>query len=101
MVYVLCLRPGHDGARHYVGRTNQPLELRLAQHIAGAGARWTTAAVRSGCVVNLVAVFPDGDERLEERLKREGTDSLCPCCHRERNPAALHSPPPKGLRRAA
>ena len=47
IIYLLHFSAPVRGASHYIGRTGQ-LEIRLAQHRKGQGARLTRLAVRAG-----------------------------------------------------
>ena len=82
MVYMLCFQPGLDGQHHYTGYTSAPLEMRLGQHLSGAGSRWTREALESGCVPHLVAKWPTAGEGFERWLKRQNRDAFCPLCCR-------------------
>lgn len=69
-------------ARHYIGWTNgESVEVRLAQHRAGTGARILAAAVKRGIEFRVVRVWPDTDRHFERRLKNRGHyDEWCPVC---------------------
>jgi putative endonuclease len=72
-------------AQHYIGfaaddGSGAGLEHRIAEHLAGDGARITRAALANGIAVELVAAWR-GPLALEKRLKaRKEAPRLCPVC---------------------
>lgn len=84
MVYLLHfekpISPDHT-AQHYIGYC-EDLPRRIAQHRAGCGARLTEVAKERGIGFAVVRVWPDGDRKLERRLKNRHGSRLCPICGR-------------------
>lgn len=65
--------------QHYLGWALD-LDMRLAAHRAGRGARLTQVAVERGIAFSVVRTWP-GDRVLERRLKnRKESPRLCPLC---------------------
>lgn len=82
-VYLLHLSApiGTDkqAARHYLGWA-EDVERRLWEHRAGAGARFTRAAVKRGVSLYLARTWP-GTRELERIYKQwHGPYKLCPMC---------------------
>lgn len=73
----LC--PGRHTAQHYLGWALD-LDVRLAAHRAGRGARLTQIAVERGIGFEVVRTWP-GDRTLERKLKnRKESPRFCPLC---------------------
>jgi hypothetical protein len=76
-------------AQHYIGfaaddGSGAGLEHRIAEHLAGDGARITKAALANGIAVELVAAWR-APLAFEKRLKaRKEAPRLCPVCCRAR-----------------
>lgn len=77
-------------AQHYVGYADDAigdgvsLERRIAEHLAGQGARITRAAVAAGIAIELVAVWR-APLAFEKQLKRrKEAPRLCPICCKAR-----------------
>lgn len=68
-------------AGHYLGSTSKPVEVRLAEHVAGKGSPLVRAAIASGCAVRLAASWPGG--RTEEKAAKRAHhhSRLCPICN--------------------
>ena len=73
-------------AQHYSGWADDPdgdgqgLERRIAEHLAGRGAKITRAAVERGITIELVAVWR-APLAFEKQLKRrKEAPRLCPIC---------------------
>jgi hypothetical protein len=65
--------------QHYLGWCLD-LDVRLAAHRAGRGARLTQVAVERGIAFEVVRTWP-GDRTLERRLKnRKESPRFCPLC---------------------
>ncbi len=75
MIYILqfaeCLSPAHT-TQFYIGyaRNRQQVDLRLAEHRAGRGARLTQVARERHIAFRLVCLL-EGDRAEERRLKRQ------------------------------
>jgi hypothetical protein len=87
-VYLLKIDPPLAHARHYIGWCEDGTEARrLAQHVAGRGARLLAAAVAAGCKILPAHLWPGADRHFERRLKnRADTNKWCPCCRRRQRP---------------
>ena len=77
-------------AQHYTGYADDPvgdgvsLERRIAEHLAGRGAKITQAAVAAGITIELVAVWR-APLSFEKQLKRrKEAPRLCPICCKAR-----------------
>ncbi len=82
-VYLLHFLPSYRHAAHYLGQAAD-IEPRLHAHLHGKGARLTQVAKDAGCALVLVRVWPDGDRKLERRLKAwHGSGVFCPICQGE------------------
>ena len=69
---------------YYVGKTERSVEVRLAEHRAGRGARFTRRAVWDGIEIVLARVWEDVPDDFERMLKRRGgTRRSCPVCLEE------------------
>lgn len=76
-------------ASHYVGFADDPagdgagLERRIAEHLAGRGAKLTQAAIAAGIEITLVACWR-APLAFEKQLKRrKEAPRLCPICCRK------------------
>lgn len=82
-VYLLHIEPAYKHARHYTGYALD-IEPRVNAHLHGRGARLTEVATGAGCTLILARVWPDGDKKLERRIKnRKEAPRLCPICRGE------------------
>jgi predicted GIY-YIG superfamily endonuclease len=83
-VYLLHFDTRYKHAGHYVGFTFD-LESRVADHLAGRGARLMEVIVDAGIGARLARTW-SGSRRLERRIKNgKATPRLCPVC----NPRAM------------
>lgn len=79
-VYLIHFTPAYKHARHYLGYADD-IDLRLATHQAGAGARLCEVVVEAGCQLVLARVWPDQDRTFERQLKnRKNAPRYCPIC---------------------
>lgn len=82
-VYLLHFeRPYPNGRQpqHYLGYAAD-LDVRLAQHRAGRGARLIAVIRERGIAWRVARVWPGGDRGLERRLKGwKKSRRLCPDC---------------------
>jgi hypothetical protein len=83
-------------AQHYSGWADDPagdgagLERRIAEHLAGRGAKITQAAVAAGIAIELVACWR-APLAFEKQLKRrKDAPRLCPVCCRARGRKVKH-----------
>lgn len=80
MVYLLHFDKPYRHARHYLGYARL-FERRLAEHMAGRGARLMAAVSAAGIGVTLVRKWPDGDRTFERELHNLKRNALlCPVC---------------------
>jgi predicted GIY-YIG superfamily endonuclease len=79
-VYLLHFDRKLGHAQHYLGYS-EDLDQRFAAHRAGNGARLLEVLKERGISWQLARTWPDGDRKLERRLKRwHGGGQLCPIC---------------------
>lgn len=87
-------------AGHYLGHTGRDgLEARLAEHLAGRGARLTQVLLEQGVSWKLVRTWPGGRD-LERALKdQKHANRLCPECQPNPQPGTTRKlPPPRAAR---
>ncbi len=90
-VYLLHFKQPFKHARHYLGYA-ESLQVRLALHANGHGARLTQVVKASGGSWVLARTWPGGRD-LEYRLKRWHSGvKLCPICQGKVLPPAPHTP---------
>jgi hypothetical protein len=76
----------YEHAGHYLGWA-EDLEQRLAEHMAGRGARLVRVMLDAGLALELVKVWPDVSRAFERQLKRRGgAAQVCPRCRAEHPP---------------
>jgi predicted GIY-YIG superfamily endonuclease len=81
-VYLIHIEPPFRQAGHYVGYTTRDDVMeRIAEHVAGRGARLCRHAVAAGSTLVLARVWQDAPRRFEVRLKRTSQRMLCPICN--------------------
>ena len=82
-VYLLHFSEPYKHARHYIGYADD-LDARLARHRSGNGARLIQVIMDAGLDWRLARIWPDGDRKLERRLKNQKHGPrLCPICNGE------------------
>ena len=71
--------------QHYIGYAKN-LEKRLEKHRKGTGSRLCEVALERGISWEVARVWPDGDRKLEKKLKalKNARARLCPICKAER-----------------
>jgi predicted GIY-YIG superfamily endonuclease len=80
MVYLIHLNEKFKGCQHYIGFTEN-LEARLKHHHSGTGARFLKAVKEAGIDFGVSRTWPEGDRKLERRLKNwKKVRQLCPIC---------------------
>lgn len=85
-VYLLHFSRPYHHARHYLGYTTYGVEQRLADHLAGRGARLVQVVVAAGIGVVVARTWPGQGREFERRLKnRKDAAYICPFC----NPRAM------------
>jgi predicted GIY-YIG superfamily endonuclease len=73
------ISPNHT-CQHYLGYSDNLVE-RLIRHRKGNGARLVQVANERGIKWKLVKIWPDGDRKLERKLKNwKNSPRLCPIC---------------------
>lgn len=87
-VYLLAITPRHFHAAHYIGWCEDGNEdERLARHQKGRGAKLLAAAVKAGCKITRVHLWPGADRKFERYLKkRRDTSKWCPHCNLKTRP---------------
>lgn len=84
MVYLIHFHAPLLNSRHYVGWVSSPdgFSPRMAEHKAGSGAKILAECLRRGIGWDVVRAWPEGDRRLERRIKRHKNIPLyyCPVC---------------------
>jgi predicted GIY-YIG superfamily endonuclease len=78
-VYLLHFERPLKHARHYLGKTTDRA-ARLADHLAGKGARILQVCRAKGIRWRCVRVWRRADRKLERRLKQLHRADLCPMC---------------------
>jgi predicted GIY-YIG superfamily endonuclease len=80
-VYLLHFDPSFKHAQHYAGYTTRDdVSDRVAEHIAGRGARIVRLAIASGCTIRLARVWRDVPRKHEMKIKGRSLRPLCPLC---------------------
>jgi hypothetical protein len=79
-IYLLHFDTPYQHAKHYTGWTAGELEVRLAEHARGSGARLLSVIGAAGIGWRLARTWEGGRSR-ERALKRQGGASRrCPLC---------------------
>lgn len=68
--YLLNIDPPFKGKSHYTGYTSRDPDVRFKEHEAGRGGVFTSNVVKAGCRLTLVHVWPYGDRKFENKLKK-------------------------------
>lgn len=80
IIYLLHFDEPFSHARHYLGWTGGPLEVRLDTHLAGNGARLLAAVHSAGIGWRLARTWAGARSR-ERQIKRQGgLGRSCPLC---------------------
>lgn len=79
VVYLLHFIDAYRHARHYLGWTDN-LPGRLADHVAGRGARLTAVVLDAGIGLMLARTWPGETRGDERRRKGRGLTPFCPVC---------------------
>ena len=81
-VYLLHFTQPYKHARHYVGFTTD-LENRIAEHLAGRGARLMEVIIEAGLSAQLARTWK-GTRTMERYIKNQkNAPRLCPVCNPE------------------
>ncbi len=83
-IYLLHFDRPFSHARHYMGSA-EDLDVRLAEHATGAGARLLWWVRQAGISWSLARTW-SGDRRRERQLKARGHARHCPICTPPRQP---------------
>jgi predicted GIY-YIG superfamily endonuclease len=83
-VYLLHFDQRYEHAGHYTGWA-EDLDHRLAEHLAGRGARLVEVITQAGIGLRLARTWPGVTRARERQLKRQGGASrYCPICQEDR-----------------
>ena len=77
--YVIHFDQPYKHAAHYTGFA-EDVEPRFNAHLHGRGARLTQVVREAGIGMILARVWPDGDRKLERKLKNRHGTRVCPIC---------------------
>jgi hypothetical protein len=82
-VYLLHFSRPYKHCRHYIGFSEQPVDVRFAQHLNGHGSALTAAAREAGIEFTIARTW-NADQSVEFILKSwASAKSLCPICSGE------------------
>lgn len=79
-VYLIHFVTPYRHARHYLGWTEGPLELRIGAHREGRGSRLMEVVQAAGVDWQLVRTWPGATRNDERRLKGHSSTRYCPVC---------------------
>ena len=83
-IYLLHFGEAYYRARHYLGWTEKPMEVRIEEHINGRASPLVRAVVGAGITVTLAATWEGVDRYEERRMKnRKQARAFCPLCKGE------------------
>jgi predicted GIY-YIG superfamily endonuclease len=92
-VYLFHFDQRYEHAGHYTGWA-EDLDHRVAEHLAGHGARLIEVITQAGISFRLARTWPGVTRARERQLKRQGGASRhCPICQDDRKPAVFHAAP--------
>ena len=78
-------------AKHYIGWTEKPLEMRISDHKSGSGAKILAALVRKGISFKVTRIWENETGHFERKLKNmKNSRALCPCCGRRKRKFKSH-----------
>jgi hypothetical protein len=80
-VYLIHFESPFKHAKHHLGWTEGPLELRLGDHRTGRGARLMKVVTAAGVDWRLARTWPDATRTFERRLKKHSGTRYCPVCN--------------------
>ena len=88
-VYLFHFDQRYEHAGHYTGWA-EDLDHRVAEHLAGRGARLIEVITQAGIGFRLARTWPDVTRARERQLKRQGGASRhCPICQEDRKARGL------------
>src|SRR5215203_1198727 len=89
-VYLFHFDQRYEHAGHYTGWA-EDLDHRVAEHLAGRGARLIEVISQAGIGFRLARTWPGVTRARERQLKRQGGASRhCPICLEDRKGRGLH-----------
>jgi predicted GIY-YIG superfamily endonuclease/uncharacterized protein YdaT len=93
-VYLFHFDQRYEHAGHYTGWA-EDLDHRVAEHLAGRGARLIEVITQAGIGFRLARTWPGVTRARERQLKRQGGASrYCPICQADRKARGLRRRPP-------
>jgi predicted GIY-YIG superfamily endonuclease len=99
-VYLFHFDQRYEHAGHYTGWA-EDLDHRVAEHLAGRGARLIEVITQAGIGFRLARTWPRVTRARERQLKRQGGASrYCPICQEDRKARGLPRRPPRDHRAA-
>jgi predicted GIY-YIG superfamily endonuclease len=94
-VYLFHFDQRYEHAGHYTGWA-EDLDHRVAEHLAGRGARLIEVITQAGIGFRLARTWPGVTRARERQLKRQGGASrYCPICQADRKARGLPRRPPR------
>jgi predicted GIY-YIG superfamily endonuclease len=97
-VYLFHFDQRYEHAGHYTGWA-EDLDHRVAEHLAGRGARLIEVITQAGIGFRLARTWPGVTRARERQLKRQGGASrYCPVCQEDRKARGLPRRPPRDQR---
>jgi predicted GIY-YIG superfamily endonuclease len=94
-VYLFHFDQRYEHAGHYTGWA-EDLDHRVAEHLAGRGARLIEVITQAGIGFRLARTWPGVTRARERQLKRQGGASrYCPICQEDRKARGLPRRPPR------
>jgi predicted GIY-YIG superfamily endonuclease len=79
-IYLIHFAEPYKHARHYLGWAHN-LDVRIAAHRAGNGARLMSVIAAAGIDWQVVRTWPGVTRHVERRMKRSsGSSRYCPTC---------------------
>jgi predicted GIY-YIG superfamily endonuclease len=99
-VYLFHFDQRYEHAGHYTGWA-EDLDHRVAEHLAGRGARLIEVITQAGIGFRLARTWPGVTRARERQLKRQGGASrYCPICQEDRKARGMPRRPPRDQRAA-
>lgn len=90
-VYLICFSKKLFHAKHYIGWTEKPLGVRLADHKSGSGAKILAALVKQKISFKVTRIWENQTGHFERKLKNQkNSRALCPCCGRRKRKFKSH-----------
>lgn len=90
-VYLICFSKKLSHAKHYIGWTEKPLDIRLADHKAGSGAKILAALVQKKISFKVVRTWENVTGHFERKLKNQkNSRQHCPNCGKRKRKFKTH-----------